>query len=300
MPVFQELKRQFGTGGYLVRLLYINCGIFIILKLALVACMLFELPVDWIPYLELPSSLGRLLRTPWTVLTYMFVHVDFLHAIFNLLALYWFGKILLRYFSQKQLVGVYILGGFAGAFTYVLALNTIPYFGDMRDFSYLIGASASVMGIIFASAAYYPDESIRLALIGEIKLKYVGLAVFLLDVIGFSSSDLGGTMAHAGGALSGLLYGLLLRKKNVDLSSPVTAIMNFFSDLHSGMRKRKRKPKMKVKVNPGRPKTDEEWNKQNNSRNSRIDSILEKIKKSGYANLSDEEKRELFDLSNKK
>lgn len=105
-------------------------------------------------------------------------------------------------------------------------------------------------------------------------------------------------MAHAGGALSGLLYGLLLRKKNVDLSSPVTAIMNFFSDLHSGMRKRK--PKMKVKVNPGRPKTDEEWNKHNNSRNNRIDSILEKIKKSGYANLSDEEKRELFDLSNKK
>lgn len=298
MPVFQELKRQFGTGGYLVRLLYINCGMFIILKLALVACMMFELPVDWVPYLELPSSLGRLLRTPWTVLTYMFVHVDFLHAIFNLLALYWFGKIFLRYFSQKQLVGVYILGGFAGAFTYVLALNTIPYFGDMRDFSYLIGASASVMGIIFASAAYYPDDSIRLALIGEIKLKYVGLAVFLLDVIGFSSSDLGGTMAHAGGALSGLLYGLLLRKKNVDLSSPVTAIMNFFSDLHSGMRKRK--PKMKVKVNPGRPKTDEEWNKHNNSRNNRIDSILEKIKKSGYANLSDEEKRELFDLSNKK
>lgn len=298
MPVFQELKRQFGTGGYLVRLLYINCGMFIILKLALVACMLFELPVDWVPYLELPSSLGRLLRTPWTVLTYMFVHVDFLHAIFNLLALYWFGKIFLRYFSQKQLVGVYILGGFAGAFTYVMALNTIPYFGDMRDFSYLIGASASVMGIIFASAAYYPDDSIRLALIGEIKLKYVGLAVFLLDVIGFSSSDLGGTMAHAGGALSGLLYGFLLRKKNVDLSSPVTAIMNFFFDLHSGMRKRK--PKMKVKVNPGRPKTDEEWNKQNNSRNNRIDSILEKIKKSGYANLSDEEKRELFDLSNKK
>lgn len=298
MPVFQELKRQFGTGGYLVRLLYINCGMFIILKLALVACMLFELPVDWVPYLELPSSLGRLLRTPWTVLTYMFVHVDFLHAIFNLLALYWFGKIFLRYFSQKQIVGVYILGGFAGAFTYVLALNTIPYFGDMRDFSYLIGASASVMGIIFASAAYYPDDSIRLALIGEIKLKYVGLAVFLLDVIGFSSSDLGGTMAHAGGALSGLLYGFLLRKKNVDLSSPVTAIMNFFSDLRSGIRKRK--PKMKVKVNPGRPKTDEEWNKQNNSRNSRIDSILEKIKKSGYANLSDEEKRELFDLSNKK
>lgn len=298
MPVFQELKRQFGTGGYLVRLLYINCGMFIILKLALVACMLFELPVDWVPYLELPSSLGRLLRTPWTVLTYMFVHVDFLHAIFNLLALYWFGKIFLRYFSQKQIVGVYVLGGLAGALTYVMALNTIPYFDDMHDFSYLIGASASVMGIIFASVSYYPDDSIGLALIGEIKLKYVGLAVFLLDVIGFSSSDLGGTMAHAGGALSGLLYGFLLRKKNVDLSSPVTAIMNFFSDLRSGIRKRK--PKMKVKVNPGRPKTDEEWNKHNNSRNSRIDSILEKIKKSGYANLSDEEKRELFDLSNKK
>ena len=231
MPVFQELKRQFGTGGYLVRLLYINCGIFIILKLALVACMLFELPVDWVPYMELPSSLGRLLRTPWTVLTYMFVHVDFLHAIFNLLALYWFGKIFLRYFSQKQLVGVYVLGGLAGALTYVMALNTIPYFDDMHDFSYLIGASASVMGIIFASVSYYPDDSIGLALIGEIKLKYVGLAVFLLDVIGFSSSDLGGTMAHAGGALSGLLYGFLLRKKNVDLSSPVTAIMNFFSDV---------------------------------------------------------------------
>lgn len=296
MSIFQDLKRQFRSGDYLTRLLYINCGIFLILKIALVICMLFEFPVNWILYLELPSSLSVLAHTPWTIFSYMFVHVDFLHIIFNLLALYWFGKLFLQYLSQKQLVGVYILGGITGALVYILTLNTIPYFSVLRHSSYLIGTSASVMAIIFTVVAHYPDDNIRIPLIGNIKLKYIGLAVFLLDVMGVSATDLGGTMAHIGGAAFGLVYGILLRTKNVDLSAPFSSIMDFFANLS----RYKKKPKMKVKTNFYKPKSDSEWNQKNNSRNRRMDAILEKIKKSGYANLSDEEKQELFDLSNKK
>lgn len=296
MSIFQDLKRQFSNGGYLVRLLYINCCVFIILKIAIVLCMLFELPVNWVLYLELPSSMSALIRTPWTILSYMFVHVDLWHIIFNMLALYWFGKIFLQYFSQKQLAGVYILGGISGAIIYLLALNTVPYFNSLRYSSYLIGASASVMSIIFTVVAHYPDQNINLALIGNIKLKYIGLAIFLLDVIGFSTTDMGGTMAHIGGAVFGLIYGILLRTKNIDLSTPFSSIMDFFVNL----RHHKKKTKFKVKTNFDKPKSDSEWNQKNNSRNCRIDAILEKIKKSGYANLSDEEKQELFDLSNKK
>lgn len=289
--MLSEIKREFSNGNYLTRLLFINCGAFVILKLILVVLMLFELPVGWVQYVELPSDLGKLLRTPWTLFTYMFLHVDLLHVIFNLFALYWFGKIFLSFLNQKQLVGVYILGGLAGAFFYVSALNVIPYFSTVKSSSYLLGASASVMSVIFAMAAYAPNESIHIALIGDVKLKYIGLAVFIVDIVGFSSTDPGGCMAHIGGAVMGYAYGALLSKKHLDLSYPVSVILNFFADFSF-----KRKPKIKVKQGQ-RPKTDEEWNKAKNNKNARIDSILEKIKKSGYTSLSEEEKKDLFDLS---
>ncbi len=316
MTIADNIKYQFSSGGYLIRLLYINCGVFILMKLALLICVLFELPItDQIAYLELPANLHTLLRTPWTLLTYMFVHVDFWHIIFNMLALYWFGRIFLDYLSQKQLVGVYVLGGLAGAIIYLIALNTIPYFSSMRDSSYLLGASASVMALVFAIVSYSPNSGVNLAFLGYIKLKYIGLFIILLDIAGFSDSYMGGTMAHVGGALFGLLYGYLLRKSNVDLTTPVTAIINFFVNIWPSKSNRKaghkfNKKIFKTKKAKNKAQSQSQSNTHSNAeknkydsekeKEARIDAILAKIKKSGYTNLTAEEKQELFDLSNKK
>jgi membrane associated rhomboid family serine protease len=296
--ILEEIKQSFSRGNYLTRLIYINAGVFVIVKLmSVISTYVLGISNLWITYLELPAFVQTLLRQPWSIITYMFMHHDFIHLIFNLLTLYWFGKIFTDYFSQKQLVGLYFLGGIGGAIFYILAYNFVPNLNLHIFFSYLIGASASVMAIIFALVRYIPDEEVNLALIGPVKLKYLGIAMLVLDVIGTTSINAGGSIAHIGGALTGFLFAHLILNSKKDITEPINKVISWVNNLF----KQNKKPKFTVHRNTS--KTDEEWNVENHNRrrenNEEIDRILEKIKKTGYANLSDEEKKKLFDLSNK-
>jgi membrane associated rhomboid family serine protease len=295
--ILEEIKQNFKDGSYLTRLIYINAGVFLVVKLLSVILGATGYSNIWISYLELPAFLQTLIRQPWSIITYMFMHHDFIHLIFNLLTLYWFGKIFVDYFNQKQLVGLYFLGGIGGAIFYLAAFNITNTLNANIFFSYLLGASASVMAIIFALVRYCPNQEINLALIGPVKLKYLGIAMLVLDVIGTTSVNAGGSISHIGGAATGYLFAQLMINSGKDITEPVNRVISLINDLF----KQNKKPKFTVHRNTS--KTDEEWNMENNNRkrdnNEEIDRILEKIKKSGYANLSDEEKKRLFDLSNK-
>ena len=296
--IIEEIKQSFSRGNYLTRLIYINAGVFLVVKLLSVVCTyILGASNLWITYLELPAFFQTLIRQPWSIITYMFMHHDFIHLIFNLLTLYWFGKIFTEYFSQKQLVGLYFLGGIGGAIFYIAAYNFTSVLKANIFFSYLIGASASVMAIIFALVKYIPDEEIHLALIGPIKLKYLGLAMLVLDIIGTTSVNAGGSISHIGGAITGYLFAASMIKSGKDITDPINRIISSINDFF----KRNKKPKFTVHRNT--TKTDEEWNIENQNRkrenNEEINKILDKIKKSGYANLTDEEKKRLFELSNK-
>jgi membrane associated rhomboid family serine protease len=295
--IIDEIKQSFNKGNYLTRLIYINAGVFLVVKLLSVIFTLLGISNIWISYLELPAFVQTLLKQPWSIITYMFMHHDFIHLIFNLLTLYWFGKMFIGYFSQKQLVGLYFLGGIGGALFYILAYNFVPSLSSHLFLSYLIGASASVMAIIFALVRYIPDEEVHLAFIGPVKLKYLGIAMLVLDVIGTTSINAGGSIAHIGGAVTGYFFAQLIINSGKDITEPINRVIGWVNDLF----KQNKKPKFTVHRNTS--KTDEEWNMENKNRkrenNEEIDRILEKIKKSGYANLSDEEKKRLFDLSNK-
>ena len=296
--IIEEIKQSFSRGNYLTRLIYINAGVFLVVKLLSVVCTyILGASNLWITYLELPAFFQTLIRQPWSIITYMFMHHDFIHLIFNLLTLYWFGKIFTEYFSQKQLVGLYFLGGIGGAIFYVLAYNFTSVLKANIFFSYLIGASASVMAIIFALVKYIPNEEIHLALIGPVKLKYLGLAMLVLDIIGTTSVNAGGSISHIGGAITGYLFAASMIKSGKDITDPINRIISSINDFF----KRNKKPKFTVHRNT--TKTDEEWNIENQNRkrenNEEINKILDKIKKSGYANLTDEEKKRLFELSNK-
>lgn len=295
--ILEEIKQNFKDGSYLTRLIYINAGVFLVVKLLSVILGATGYSNIWISYLELPAFLQTLIRQPWSIITYMFMHHDFIHLIFNLLTLYWFGKIFVDYFNQKQLVGLYFLGGIGGAIFYLAAFNITNTLNANIFFSYLLGASASVMAIIFALVRYCPNQEINLALIGPVKLKYLGIAMLVLDVIGTTSVNAGGSISHIGGAVTGYLFAQLMINSGKDITEPVNRVISLINDLF----KQNKKPKFMVHRNTS--KTDEEWNMENNNRkrdnNEEIDRILEKIKKSGYANLSDEEKKRLFDLSNK-
>ncbi len=297
MSIWSEIKQSFRDGSYLTRLLYINVAVFIVVNIAILICTLSTVRTTWLQYLMMPASGWGFLSQPWSILTYMFLHTGIIHLIFNTLALYWFGKFFLTYYSQKQLTSLYIIGGISGALIYMLGYNIIPYFIPMSGTAYLLGASASVMAILFAPVVTDPDREIRMAFIGNIKIKYIGLAFLLIDLLGIGATNPGGSMAHIGGAIAGCVFAILY-KKGIDICAPINAVIGWVSNISLSTM---RKPKMTAK--PGGRATDAEWNQYNNAtrkkENARIDEILEKIKKSGYAALSAEEKKELFDISHK-
>lgn len=296
---WNDIKTSFKEGNFLTKLIYINAGAFAVLKLAIILCKLLGASTYWVQYLEMPAYIPTLLQQPWSLLTYMFLHTHFAHAIFNLIALYYFGQLFLQFYSQKQLVAVYIWGGLAGAAVYLLGFNLFPYFASVKMVSFLLGASASVMAILFAAVGYAPNSEVNVTLIGNVKLKYIGLAFLCIDILGLGAINSGGSMAHIGGAIMGYVFALLLQK-GTDLSQPITATIdwcvNHFSRKSSAGKKR-----FKVTVNNTRNMSDAQWNMQRKerekARQERINEILEKIKKSGYQNLSDEEKKSLFDLT---
>jgi hypothetical protein len=208
-----------------------------------------------------------------------------------MLWLYWFGKIFLDYLDQRKLVAVYLLGGISGAIVYVLSFNIFPAFTGMVYDSVAIGASASVMAMVIATAVYVPDYSITLFLLGRIKIKYVALAIFILTSFMDFSVNSGGKLAHIGGALFGFLYILNLRKGR-DIGKGFNRLLDFLATLF--------KPRKKMKVSYKKPVTDYDYNKIKSDRQLKINMILDKISKGGYDSLTREEKELLFSESQKK
>lgn len=284
-----DLKRSFQGGNVLSKLIFINVGLFVLIRLLSVLFLLFNIQdIPFLFYLQLPASCGALLSRPWTLVTYMFTHYEFLHILFNMLWLYWFGGLFLTFFNERQLGGLYLLGGLAGAIFFVLCYNIFPYFLDMVDFSYLIGASASVMAIVFAISFYRKDMEVNLLLIGRIKLIYLAIFTLVIDLLAITSDNAGGHIAHVGGALFGIWFASRMRVGK-DLTAPMNRLVDRFVNLF------KRKPKMKVTYK--RAETDYEYNARKRQEEADLDDILDKLKRSGYQSLSAEEKKRLFDAS---
>ncbi|WP_317175073.1 rhomboid family intramembrane serine protease [Hymenobacter qilianensis] len=147
---------------------------------------------------SLPADLGALVRRPWSVLTYAFLHQGFLHIIFNLLNLYWFGSLVREYLGDRKLVSLYILGALAGAALFLLAYNLVPAYrnGPLAE---VLGASGAVTAIIVAAATLLPDYTFSLILIGPVKIKYIAFVVVLISLAGIDGSNAGGEIAHIGG-----------------------------------------------------------------------------------------------------
>lgn len=292
-----NIKEIFLRGTSLMRLIYINVGMFVLIKVVTLFLILFKIDTTLITtYLELPSNLTTLIYQPWSAITYMFLHTDVMHIFFNMISLYWFGRIALERLSQKQLVGLYILGGLAGAAMYVLSYNLFPYFSVAVHNSYLLGASGAVVAICVAAATQQPNYPIRLMFIGEVKLIWVAIGMVAISVFGITGNNAGGEFAHIGGAIWGYFYAKAWMKGK-DYSQLVTSVINWFTNTF------KRTPKIKVKQGgkqtASRVKTDAEYNREKRANEAAIDAILDKIKQRGYESLTADEKRELFDRSKK-
>lgn len=289
-----DLKNNFRQGNTHIRLIYINAAVFIVTALTGIILRLFNIglvsPFQWF---EMPASLQNFVVQPWSIVTYMFLHADFLHVLFNMLWLFWFGDLFLRFFSARHLRGLYLLGGICGGILYMLAYNVFPYFRPVADVSFLLGASASVLAIVAATAYREPNYPINLLLFGTVRLKYLALIVIGMDVLFITSDNAGGHIAHLGGALAGLWFAAGLTK-GTDLTRWINRIVDGLAGL---FRPRPRKPKMKVNYTQNDRTKDYDYNARKKAQSDEIDRILDKLKQSGYESLTTEEKKSLFDAS---
>jgi len=249
-----------------------------------VANILHAIPAtrEYIAYVSLPGTFSQLLRQPWSLFTYMFVHIEFWHIVSNMLWLYWMGIIFTDFLGKKRLVYTYILGGIAGGLLYVTVTTLTTPFASLER---LMGASAGVMAIIVAIAILVPDYELMLLFFGRVKLKYLAIAAFILTSIIDFNQNTGGKVSHIGGAIYGAVF-LWQYRKGVDISG---GFGNFIESIGSLFTRRKRRTAKPLK------------NKASNSgardRQKRIDEILDKISRSGYDSLTKEEKEFLFKAS---
>ncbi|MDR0972526.1 MAG: rhomboid family intramembrane serine protease [Prevotellaceae bacterium] len=296
MSIIHDIQRQFKQGSIVIQLIYVNVGVFLVTLLLRALFLLFNRELGgFFTLFELPASFPRLLSQPWSIVSYMFMHADLLHILFNMLWLYWFGDLFLRVHSIKHLRGLYFLGGIMGGLCYMVSFNLFPYFHPLVASSLLLGASASILAIVVAAAFRMPNTPINLFLFGTVRLKYLALFVVLFDVLLMTSDNAGGHIAHLGGALTGWWFGAALNKGH-DITAWLNRIIDFLFGLFDKRTWiRQRKPKVKV-YKTGREQ-DYEYNAHKKQESEEIDRILEKIKKSGYQNLTTAEKKRLFDAS---
>lgn len=289
MNTFNELRHEVFSSGSRVNLFIgINIIIFLIIAIIRLSEWLFTKSSsisDIITlYLAVPSNWQSLIYKFWTPFTYMFVHSqgDIFHILFNMLWLFWIGKILEEFLNSKKLTFLYISGGLAGAAFFILCYNLIPAFSDQVFGARAIGASASVTAIIIATATLLPNYTIHLLLFGAVRLKWIALIYIVFDILQIFGSNAGGHIAHLGGAIFGFLY-IKSLQSGKDWGKPFENIF---------------KPKKKLKV------VSKNYNTRTTTRSNTykpdqrtIDEILDKISQSGYEKLTAAEKEILFRAS---
>ena len=289
----EELQHMWKHGGVLTRIILLNVIVFAVDKILWVISRLLGVSSSYdvlLNLLILPSDPNTLITQPWTLVSYFFLHGGLWHILFNMLFLYWFGRIFMEFLGQKRLLALYFLGGMAAGIFFVLIYNIVPYYAGISQKTVLLGASGAVFAIVVGAAVQAPNYMIYVLLIGPVRIKYIALVYIFLSFIGITGMNSGGELAHLGGALMGYIYVVQLRK-GTDIGKVVLVIFNWFEEIftHSSPQKHTKKKTFKTHKSKKEEVTQEE-----------IDNILDKISKSGYESLSRQEKEKLFRVSKKK
>lgn len=291
MPgIREEIKTSFQQGDALTRLILINLGVFVAFLLLRIVGFLFKIPLAerFSLWTALPSNLGTLITRPWTLITYMFLHEGFLHILFNMLWLFFAGKLFMEYMGGRRLLSTYILGGLAGGVLYILAYNLFPIFSEAVIISNNRGASAGVMAIVIGVATYAPRYPVKVFFTINAQLWMIAAAALLMDLIYLGDgNNAGGHIAHLGGALFGYLSVKQL-KQGKDWTAGFSKFMDNIANWF--------KPKPKIKKVYSNTTSDRNFKERQVHNQQRMDEILDKISRSGYESLSKEEKDYLFKI----
>lgn len=289
MTVFEDLKLQYKIGGIAIRLIFWNLLLFIIPEVLFALLKLFSIDINYFDYVSLPSNFTVLFSKPWTILTYAYFHSGIMHLVFNMLMLYYVARLFTTFFTEKQLLGTYVLGGLFSGVAYLLGYHFLPALTTVN--AQMVGASGAIMAVLIATVTYQPFMEVRLLGLWKLPLWQVAFLVLFVDLIQLPMNNTGGHIAHLAGALFGFLYVKLL-VAGTDLSRSITSIMDFFVNLFYS---KKATPFKKVHVNPKKPLAKSQSKiVVKDKAQQQIDEILDKISQSGYDSLTTEEKEFLF------
>ncbi|MFZ9846803.1 MAG: rhomboid family intramembrane serine protease [Flavobacteriales bacterium] len=283
--IVDDIKNNFKKSNIVIKLIYVNVAVFLALLLVRIIAHLFLF--DSILVVQdlfmMPTSFGSFILQPWSIITHMFTQVEVMHILFNMLMLYFMGQMFVQFFGEKKALSVYLLGGFSGGLILLFATAFLPAFKDVNSIA--LGASAAVMAITIAVCAYSPRTTIHLFGIVPLELRYFGLIIILLDLlsIGSGSENLGGHLAHVGGAIFGFYFATKY-VKGKDITKGFTKFLDSFFNLF------KKKSSLYVSHPKVRQMDDYEYNYTKKTIQEKVDEILDKISRSGYDSLTKEEK----------
>lgn len=301
--IIDDIRFQFQTGNTITRLIIVNVAIFLAAIVLQLILMLTGGPDQHdglyqrvIQYLFLSQDILWDAKHPWVLFTHMFTHIGFFHMLFNMLILYWFGRIAGDLLGDHRMLPLYLFSGLTGALLYLLT-SPLFYAG-----STLHGASGAIMGIVAAAGMTAPDYQMRLLFFGDVKLKYIVfglLVVYLVSLAGLDNA--GGQMAHFGGAAFGFFYVHMLRQGH-DLTKGFRRLVSFLKKpSYKPTRPVKRRVPLEVRSRSGPRQRDVQAPPTGSymGEQERLDYILEKIKKTGFNSLNEEEKKFLDEASQK-
>lgn len=270
----------------LVKIILINVIVFVVLSILEVFITLSgggTIFKTFVNKLMLPAAFTTFILQPWSLISYFFLHLSFGHILWNMLFLYWFGKIIHDNIGNNAVISLYVLGGIIGGLSYMALFNIIPFYGDRVSDSLMLGASAGVFSIVAGSATLLPNYTFYLLFLGPVRIKYIALFYILLSFLDVTGSNAGGEIAHLGGALIGYLF-IRQLQNGVNMGEGIIKIINIFN----------KKSSSKIKQDPS---VSEEV--KSDISQDEIDKILDKISESGYSSLSKKEKEKLFNASKK-
>lgn len=285
MNWLSNLYQNFLSRNIVERVIIINIAIFILAYLFNTFSFLFQIDGNFlVNWFSLQPDFGLLLSKPWSIISYGFLHLGFFHILFNMMVLFYFGNLFLDFFNPRQFLLYLLLGIMGGGFIYMLSYNYLP--GLKTQDSLLVGASAGVMAIVIGISSHIPQYSLRFRFIGNIKLLYLAVVLVVLDVIQIPSGNAGGHLAHLGGSFLGFILTKYMNQGN--------DILNWLSGIMTKNEKKPLKTVYKSEKKNTYRKTETKSETQ-----AKVDSILDKISKSGYDTLTKEEKDYLFKAGKK-
>lgn len=273
LNIINDIKQAFNKANIVEKIIYVNVFLF------LITVLLNKFVIEWF---ALPSNLDSFLYKPWTLISYAFIHQDLFHVLSNLLVLYYIGNLFLTFYTKKQFLNFYFLGGIFGGIIFLAYYYLIDKTGALP----LAGASAAVTTIFIAIATKIPHYALRLRFIGSVELWVLAAIWILLIILQLANPDKGSAIVHLSGAVFGYIYSKQLEQGN-DIGKWFEAILDYFSNLF----KPKKKSPFRAVYKTKRKTSTNEVSK---SKQRKIDDILDKISKSGYESLTQEEKNFLF------